>query len=44
VLTSEPMDEPPRRLRQAMAEAAMPDASFRVLKHGETAEFADLMK
>ena len=44
VLTSEPMDEPPRRLRQAMAEAGMKDDSFRVLGHGETMQFPELMQ
>jgi len=43
VLTSEPMDEPPRRLRQAMAEAGMKDDEFRVLQHGETMSFTELL-
>ncbi|PKM22087.1 MAG: phospholipase [Gammaproteobacteria bacterium HGW-Gammaproteobacteria-14] len=44
VLTSEPMDEPPRRLRQAMAEAGVKDNEFRVLQHGETVDFTELLK
>ncbi len=44
VLTSEPMDEPPRRLRQVMAASGMKDDSFRVLGHGETMEFAELLQ
>lgn len=44
VLTSEPMDEPPRRLRQALAAASIPEDQFRVLQHGETQQFAELMK
>lgn len=44
VLTSEPIDEPPRRLRQAMQEKGIADDCFRVLQHGETIEFMDLMK
>jgi N-acyl-phosphatidylethanolamine-hydrolysing phospholipase D len=44
VLTSEPMDEPPRRLRQAMQQAGMSDNQFRVLQHGETVQFAELMQ
>ena len=44
VLTSEPMDEPPRRLRQAMADVGMKDESFRVPGHGETIEFPELMQ
>lgn len=43
VLTSEPMDEPPRRLRQAMAEAGMKDDEFRVFQHGETVSFIELI-
>lgn len=39
VLTDEPMDEPPRRLRQALADAGLPDSAFRVMAHGETATF-----
>lgn len=35
VLTSEPMDEPPRRLRQALADAGLSEQQFRVLQHGE---------
>jgi N-acyl-phosphatidylethanolamine-hydrolysing phospholipase D len=44
VLTSEPMDEPPRRLRQAMQQVGMGDNQFRVLQHGETVQFAELMQ
>jgi N-acyl-phosphatidylethanolamine-hydrolysing phospholipase D len=43
VLTSEPMDEPPRRLRQAMQQAGMEDSAFRVFQHGETVVFPELI-
>jgi N-acyl-phosphatidylethanolamine-hydrolysing phospholipase D len=43
VLTSEPMDEPPRRLRQAMQQVGMADADFRVLQHGELVLFPELI-
>lgn len=36
ILTDEPLDEPPVRLRQAMKDRGLPDDEFRVLKHGET--------
>lgn len=35
VLTSESMDEPPRRLRQALADAGLTEQQFRLLQHGE---------
>lgn len=35
-LTDEPLDEPPERLRAAVAAAGLPADSFLVLKHGET--------
>jgi N-acyl-phosphatidylethanolamine-hydrolysing phospholipase D len=35
-LTDEPIDEPVRRLGKACAIAGIPDARFRVLRHGET--------
>jgi N-acyl-phosphatidylethanolamine-hydrolysing phospholipase D len=35
-LTEEPMDEPPRHLAAALAEAGVPPAAFRVMQHGET--------
>lgn len=35
-LTDEPMDEPPRAARAAWEEAALPDADFWLLAHGET--------
>ena len=41
VLTSEPMDEPPRRLRQVLAEAGLADDEFMVFQHGETREFPE---
>jgi N-acyl-phosphatidylethanolamine-hydrolysing phospholipase D len=34
-LTTEPMDEPPRRLRQALREAGVAEDRFLVLRHGE---------
>ncbi len=36
VLTDEPLDEPPRALRNALAAAGIPDSDFVALKHGET--------
>jgi N-acyl-phosphatidylethanolamine-hydrolysing phospholipase D len=36
VLTDEPMDEPPLRLRQALAEKHLPQESFAVMRHGES--------
>jgi len=36
VLTDEPLDEPPGRLRAAMRQVGIPDNEFLVLKHGET--------
>ena len=36
VLTDEPLDEPPRALRAALAAAGIPAADFPALKHGET--------
>ncbi len=39
VLTDEPMDEPPRRLRKALAEQKVAECSFRVMQHGETLVF-----
>lgn len=35
VLTDEPMDEPPRRLRQALADQSVAPQAFRTLQHGE---------
>lgn len=34
VLTDEPMDEPPRRLRQALEERGINESAFRVMQHG----------
>lgn len=36
VLTDEPMDEPPRRLRQALHDQGVAEHSFHVLEHGAT--------
>jgi L-ascorbate metabolism protein UlaG (beta-lactamase superfamily) len=36
ILTDEPLDEPPERLKKAMAEKGIPEGEFLVLKHGET--------
>jgi N-acyl-phosphatidylethanolamine-hydrolysing phospholipase D len=36
ILTDEPLDEPPRRLSQALIEQKVSPESFRVLRHGET--------
>lgn len=41
VLTCEPMDEPPRRLRQALDDAGLSDEDFMVFQHGETREFPE---
>jgi L-ascorbate metabolism protein UlaG (beta-lactamase superfamily) len=35
-LTDEPLDEPPKRLKQALINKAMPLEVFEILKHGET--------
>ena len=35
VLTDEPMDEPPRRLRAALERHGLNEADFRVMQHGE---------
>ncbi|SAK94390.1 hypothetical protein AWB83_05501 [Caballeronia ptereochthonis] len=34
-LTDEPLDEPPRRLAEAVRKAGLPADAFSVLKHGE---------
>jgi len=39
VLTDEPLDEPPVRLKKAMVEKGIPEDKFLVLKHGETIVF-----
>ncbi|BES70309.1 MBL fold metallo-hydrolase [Marinobacter nanhaiticus D15-8W] len=39
VLTDEPMDEPPRRLRQALADQGIDEGAFRVMQHGEIRPF-----
>ena len=39
VLTDEPMDEPPRRLRQVLQEKGVTESAFRVMQHGETRVF-----
>lgn len=36
ILTDEPLDEPPRKLREALLEAQLPLTEFEVYKHGET--------
>lgn len=36
ILTDEPLDEPPRRLRESMVNSGVPEEEFRVLLHGET--------
>ena len=36
ILTDEPIDEPPVRLREALAQEGIDGKSFRALKHGET--------
>ena len=37
-LTDEPMDEPPRRAREAWQRAALPTEDLWLLRHGETRE------
>ena len=37
-LTDEPMDEPPRRTREAWQRAALPEEDLWLLRHGETRE------
>lgn len=39
VLTDEPMDEPPRRLRQVLEEKGVREQAFRVMQHGQTLVF-----
>jgi L-ascorbate metabolism protein UlaG (beta-lactamase superfamily) len=36
VLSDEPLDEPPKKLREALKVAGIPEDQFLVLKHGET--------
>lgn len=36
VLTDEPMDEPPRKLREALAQQGLAEDCFAVMKHGES--------
>lgn len=36
ILTDEPLDEPPKRLRKAVEDQGLPPDSFGVLQHGET--------
>jgi len=36
ILTDEPLDEPPGRLKQAVNDSGLPPDSFRTLMHGET--------
>lgn len=40
VLTDEPMDEPPRKLRDALQQQALPATCFRVMAHGESRCFS----
>lgn len=39
VLTDEPMDEPPKKLRTAMRKHNVPETEFIVMQHGETRTF-----
>ncbi|MEE2717111.1 MAG: MBL fold metallo-hydrolase [SAR324 cluster bacterium] len=43
-LTDEPMDEPPKRLQQALADAGIPQERFFVMQHGETRSLDFLRK
>jgi len=36
MLTDEPLDEPPVKLKKAMDEKGVPGGAFLVLQHGET--------
>jgi N-acyl-phosphatidylethanolamine-hydrolysing phospholipase D len=36
ILTDEPLDEPPQRLKKALQEQKLPEEAFLVLQHGET--------
>ncbi|MDZ7696828.1 MAG: MBL fold metallo-hydrolase [Deltaproteobacteria bacterium] len=36
ILTDEPLDEPPERLKKALADRGLPQDEFMALKHGET--------
>lgn len=40
VLTDEPLDEPPRKLAEALRHAGIPPERFRVMRHGETRKLA----
>lgn len=42
VLTDEPLDEPPQRLRRALAAADLSDEDFWVMKHGEMRRLAGI--
>jgi N-acyl-phosphatidylethanolamine-hydrolysing phospholipase D len=39
VLTDEPLDEPPQRLKTALKNKQIPDNVFLAIKHGETLIF-----
>ena len=41
-LSDEPLDNPPRKLAQALAAAHIPSGQFFVMRHGETRRLADL--
>jgi L-ascorbate metabolism protein UlaG (beta-lactamase superfamily) len=43
-MTDEPIDEPPRALARALAEAGIPRERFFVMKHGETRRLAPLLR
>jgi L-ascorbate metabolism protein UlaG (beta-lactamase superfamily) len=36
MLTDEPLDEPPAKLKKALQEMGVPESEFIILKHGET--------
>lgn len=36
ILTDEPLDEPPRRLKKSLEDRGLPPDAFKVLQHGET--------
>lgn len=43
-LTDELLDEPPRKLSQALARAGLSDKDFSIMKHGETRALDDLIR
>ena len=44
ILTDEPVDEPPQRLKNALAKKSIPNERFFLLKHGETRSLKFLLR